>query len=508
MREVISIHVGQVGCQTADIAWEQYCWISQISPHAGTGIGPAGGTCFEEMSGGRFVPRAVFMDTDLDPIDGIKKRRSNLFDPSSFVVGKRQCTGVFSRGSEACRSARLECIRKRAEGSDCCEGFVFNGCLGGGTGSGVTSDLQTELDDLYPKKPRMLFALFPTPAMSPSVVDPLNALMATRYCTESSNILVADDVAAVGKVCRELRMKKDWYHNVSHVIAYSMEANLLGLRCPYLTCHNDSLVKMQEQFAIGGDFGTITTSHAPLVSEEHRFVNPCCNRRKDPYTARSVVVSALGAGSLSSYGSNTEQVYAMSVIGRGINVLPKDISAASVAVQDTQMQRDGCYMALGLTHGLAYKRHLTHSDSGIAEPCVSASVLSLSGNVGGLYADIVKKAECMLSKRSYVHWYEREGTSLDDLREHLDGVKDLVGFYKECFDSWDAPSEDEAPQSAADDTRVPGSAASAPAAPMPGGGGQQYDAVRHPAAAPAADAAPAAVGPPPGAKQYDAVPHP
>eukprot|EP01065_Artemidia_motanka_P030474 TRINITY_DN364_c0_g1_i5.p1 TRINITY_DN364_c0_g1~~TRINITY_DN364_c0_g1_i5.p1 ORF type:complete len:516 (+),score=76.63 TRINITY_DN364_c0_g1_i5:57-1550(+) len=497
MREVISIHVGQVGCQTAHIAWELY-------GHGGPDVRSP---FFEEMSG-RVVPRAVFMDTDLDPIDGIKKRRSNLFDPSSFVVGKRQCTGVFSRGSEACRSARLECIRKRAEGSDCCEGFVFNGCLGGGTGSGVTSDLQTELDDLYPKKPRMLFALFPTPAMSPSVVDPLNALIASRYCADNYNILVADDAAAVGKVCRELRMKKDWYNNVSHVVAYSMEANLLGLRCPYVTSHNDSLVRMQEHFVVGGDFGTITTSHAPLVSEEHRFVNPCCNRRKDPYTARSVVVSALGAGSLSSYGSNTEQVYAMSVVTRGINVIPKDVSRAYAAVQCTQMQRGGCYMACGQKHALAHKRHPTHSDSGIAEPCVSASVLSLSGNVGGLYADIVKKAECMLSKRSYVHWYEREGTSLDDLREHLDGVKDLVGFYKECFDSWDAPSEDEAPQSAADDTRVPGSAASAPAAPMPGGGGQQYDAVRHPAAAPAADAAPAAVGPPPGAKQYDAVPHP
>jgi tubulin alpha len=71
MREVISIHIGQAGVQMGNACWELYCLEHGIQPDgmmpADDSFGVADdsfNTFFSETSGGKHVPRAIFIDLE------------------------------------------------------------------------------------------------------------------------------------------------------------------------------------------------------------------------------------------------------------------------------------------------------------------------------------------------------------------------------------------------------------------------------------------------------------
>ena len=71
MREVISIHIGQAGVQMGNACWELYCLEHGIQPDgmmpSDDSIGVADdsfNTFFAETSGGKHVPRAIFIDLE------------------------------------------------------------------------------------------------------------------------------------------------------------------------------------------------------------------------------------------------------------------------------------------------------------------------------------------------------------------------------------------------------------------------------------------------------------
>ena len=76
MREVISIHVGQAGCQIGNSCWELYCLEHGINQDGslpdGTQSTEALQTFFSETGGGKQVPRAVFVDLEPTVIDEIR----------------------------------------------------------------------------------------------------------------------------------------------------------------------------------------------------------------------------------------------------------------------------------------------------------------------------------------------------------------------------------------------------------------------------------------------------
>merc|ERR1711902_400326 len=79
MRECISIHVGQAGCQMGNACWELYCLEHGIQPD-GTmpsdktlgGGDDSFNTFFSETGAGKHVPRAVFVDLEPTVIDEVR----------------------------------------------------------------------------------------------------------------------------------------------------------------------------------------------------------------------------------------------------------------------------------------------------------------------------------------------------------------------------------------------------------------------------------------------------
>merc|ERR1719233_1932535 len=86
MRECISVHVGQAGCQMGNACWELYCLEHGIQPDGmlpsdkATAGDDSFSTFFSETGAGKHVPRAVFLG--LEPTD-------NYFTLSRWSVGRR-----------------------------------------------------------------------------------------------------------------------------------------------------------------------------------------------------------------------------------------------------------------------------------------------------------------------------------------------------------------------------------------------------------------------------------
>jgi len=123
MREVISIHVGGAGIQTGSSCWELFCLEHGIRPD-GTAAGKIEGadtftSFFNETSGSKYVPRAVFVDLEPTCIDQIRTGKyKKLFDSESLISGKEDSAKNFAQGfhgRQAEEELCLDSIRKVAE---------------------------------------------------------------------------------------------------------------------------------------------------------------------------------------------------------------------------------------------------------------------------------------------------------------------------------------------------------------------------------------------------------
>lgn len=74
----------------------------------------------------------------------------------------------------------LDKIRKMADNCTGLQGFMITQSVGGGTGSGLGSLLLERLSVDYGKKTKMNFAIYPSPQLSTSTVEPYNAVLSTH----------------------------------------------------------------------------------------------------------------------------------------------------------------------------------------------------------------------------------------------------------------------------------------------------------------------------------------
>merc|ERR1711997_1168636 len=79
MRECISVHVGQAGCQIGNACWELYCLEHGIQPDGQMPEAQGGvrgddsySTFFADTGNGKHVPRSVFVDLEPSVIDEVR----------------------------------------------------------------------------------------------------------------------------------------------------------------------------------------------------------------------------------------------------------------------------------------------------------------------------------------------------------------------------------------------------------------------------------------------------
>ena len=117
------------------------------------------------------------------------------------------------------------------DGCSSLQGFLVFHSFGGGTGSGFGSLLLERIATDYSKKCKLEFAVYPSPRVSTSVVEPYNAVLSTHSTIEHADCTFLVDNEAVYKICsRDLDIPRPTYENLNRLIAQVVSSITSSLR--------------------------------------------------------------------------------------------------------------------------------------------------------------------------------------------------------------------------------------------------------------------------------------
>jgi tubulin alpha len=212
-REAISIHIGQAGVQMANATWELYCLEHGIEKDGCLSESRVGdddssfNTFFSESQTGKFVPRAILVDTEPTVIDEIRKGEfKDLFHPRNMINSKEDAANNFARGfitiGREIISPVVDTVRKMAEQSNSLQGFFVFHSFGGGTGSGFSSLLMEKLNDEFGKKSKLQMSIYPSPAICTAVVEPYNSVLTTHNSMDTVDCSFIFDNQAIYEICK------------------------------------------------------------------------------------------------------------------------------------------------------------------------------------------------------------------------------------------------------------------------------------------------------------------
>lgn len=180
-RETLSIHIGQAGIQTGNTTWQLYCLEHGIgSDGCQDRIGDDDNsfhTFFCESQTGKFVPRAILVDTEPTVIDEVRSGvYKDLFHPDHLINSKEDAANNFARGfmtiGREILPPVINSVRKMAEQSNSLQGFFVFHSFGGGTGSGFSALIMEKLNDEFGKKSKLEVSIYPSPQICTAVVEP------------------------------------------------------------------------------------------------------------------------------------------------------------------------------------------------------------------------------------------------------------------------------------------------------------------------------------------------
>ncbi|VDL98675.1 unnamed protein product, partial [Schistocephalus solidus] len=202
MREIVSLHIGQCGCQLGNAAWELYC-----AEHAITCEGQAYeppreceniDSFFSVTGTGQYVPRSIYIDleatnsplliSDLTTQDEVRVGRwRKLFHPDKMISGCEDAANNFARGyfttGKMMLGRVMNELRRTMENCDMPQGVMFFRSLSGGTGAGMTASILDMMND-YRKIPKIEIPVYPSAALSTAAVEPYNSILGEHFSME------------------------------------------------------------------------------------------------------------------------------------------------------------------------------------------------------------------------------------------------------------------------------------------------------------------------------------
>lgn len=278
MNEIITIQLGQGGNRIGSKFWEV------ISDEHG--IDPTGTYCgdnrdlqlerinvfFNEVTGGKYVPRAVLVDLEPGTMDSVRSGPfGQIFRPDNFVFGQNGAgnnwaKGFYTEGAKLIDPV-LEVVRREAEACDCLQGFIIIHTLGGGVGSGMGSLLLSKLKEEYPDRIFTTFSLFPSPNVSDTVVEPYNAMLSMNHLINNADLTFCIDNEALYNTCyRTLKLTTPTYGDLNHLVSATLSGLTTSLRFPMEGGFGSTLKEMVTNLVPSPRLHFITPAFAPLTS--------------------------------------------------------------------------------------------------------------------------------------------------------------------------------------------------------------------------------------------------
>ncbi|TRY80607.1 hypothetical protein TCAL_07787 [Tigriopus californicus] len=405
MREIVSIHVGQAGCQIGNACWELYCLEHGIQPD---GLIPddddpgimedSFNTFFAETGSGKHVPRAVFVDLEPTVIDEIRTGTyRQLFSPSQLLTGKEDAANNYARGHYT--------IGKE---------FVD-----------ITMDKIRRLTEQCPSLQGFLIAT--------AVVEPYNSLLFTHTSLDHSDVSFLVDNEAIYDLCHKmLGVERPTYTNLNRLVAQIISSITASLR--FDGALNVDLTEFQTNLVPYPRIHFPLATYCPIISPvkaQHERLS-VDEMTKTCFESDHQMVKC---------DPKDGKYMAVCLLYRG-DVVPKDVNAsiAQIKVQKTIQFVDWC--PTGFKVGINYQPPTVVPGGDLAK--VSRAVCCLSNTTAILAAwqRIDHKFDLMYAKRAFVHWYVGEGMEEGEFSEAREDLAALELDYEEVGNDNMSASED------------------------------------------------------------------
>ncbi|OWB55120.1 hypothetical protein B5S28_g984 [[Candida] boidinii] len=446
MREVISVNVGQAGCQIGNACWELYSMEHGITPDGYLQEGlkrPKGGeegfsTFFSETGSGKYVPRALYVDLEPSVVDEVRTGKyKNLFHPEQLITGKEDAANNYARGHYTTGRELLDDvsdrIRKMADQCDGLQGFLFTHSLGGGTGSGLGSLLLEQFSNDYGKKAKLEFAVYPAPQVSTSVVEPYNTVLTTHTTLENADCTFMVDNEAIYDMCRKnLGIARPSFSNLNNLIAQVVSSVTASLR--FDGSLNVDLNEFQTNLV------PYPRIHFPLVS-----YSPIVSKSRVTHEANSVneiTAACFEPGNQMVKCDPRQGKYmATCLLYRG-DVVNRDVQNAVATIKSKKTVQLVDWCPTGFKIGICYQKPTQLPDSELADVNRAVCMLSNTTAIADAWQKIDRKFDLMYKKRAFVHWYVSEGMEEGEFAEAREDLAALERDYIELgADSY--PDEEE-----------------------------------------------------------------
>ncbi|XP_053683553.1 tubulin alpha-8 chain-like, partial [Sabethes cyaneus] len=442
-REVISIHVGQAGCQIGNACWPLFTLEhgvqadGTLSPSLNVDENMT--TFFHDTRSGRVVPRNMFIDLEDSVINEIKTGPyRHLYHPLYMVTGKEDAANNYARGHYTVGKQISEhvssTLQKLTEQCDGLQGFLIFHSFGGGTGSGFTSLLMNQIALDYGKKCKLEFSVYPAPRISTAVVEPYNSVLTTHDSMDSSDCCFMIDNEATYDICaNNLQIGRPDYHHLNTLVAQVVSSVTASLR--FKGTMNVDLNEFQTNLVPYPRVHFPLVSYAPLLS---------ANKAQHECSSISEITNAVFSqqNTLVKCDPRTGKYMACCLLYRG-DVVPKDINNTIGIIKSKRHITFVDWCPTGFKIGINQQAPSVLPGGDLAKPKRAVCMLSNSTAISGAWERLNVKFDLMYRKRAFVHWYVGEGMEEGEFTEAREDLAALERDYEEvATDTADAGVSD------------------------------------------------------------------
>jgi len=407
MREAISIHVGQGGCQIGNGCWELYCLEHGIQPDGQMpsdktigGGDDSFNTFFSETGAGKHVPRCIYLDLEPTVIDEVRTGTyRQLYHPEQLISGKEDAANNYARGhytvGKEIVDLALDRLRKLADQCTGLQGFlVFN-----------------------------------------AVVEPYNAVLATHSLLEHTDVAVMLDNEAIYDICRRcLDIERPTYTNLNRLEAQVISSLTASLR--FDGALNVDITEFQTNLVPYPRIHFMVSSYAPVISAEKAY-------HESLSVAEITNATFEPANMMTKCDPRHGKYMACCMMYRG-DVVPKDVNAAIATIKTKRTIQFVDWCPTGFKCGINYQPPTVVPGGDLAKVQRACCMISNTTTVAEVFARMDHKFDLMYSKRAFVHWYVGEGMEEGEFSEGREDLAALEKDYEEVgAESMEGEGEEE-----------------------------------------------------------------
>ncbi|XP_014291061.1 tubulin alpha-8 chain isoform X2 [Halyomorpha halys] len=378
-------------------------------------------TAFRVLKNGEHAPRNLCIDTDPSSIWDLRKNDRVLSTKWNDAHGVESSGGLYPRGmlSPVADLARNK-TRFLLEESDHPSGVVFFYGCGGGTGSGLTTNVSARLFCDNPKLKQVHFVVSPNPGMRALPTSPVESynfgLMANDMLDMTNcNIMVDND--ALYHICaKKARFIKPNYSYVNKLMSMAVLVASSGWRL--ISSPSVKFEDMPTNLVISPLMKYSVMSLAPIFSYDvYEY---------DLQTTGDITRELFQPNSYLARCDPQGGAIAACISYRG-----EGVSAVSVSTAlGEQTVRGGAKFVSWMNP--SFKVGITP----VPLPCmfgmklpVSACMLSNTRGLAPHFGEIHHNFSSMLSRKAFIHWYLNEGMEFNEFEESLQNLNSILNKY-------------------------------------------------------------------------------